>query len=210
MIRKSWQKLKNSALVAFFSCQRCCESLRTVDEISKVLFWVFSAPPTIHQVTPTRIVLYFNLPPHLQGKKKTAPPKICWPSDNRQSTNSSPTLGQQNRDYFRKCELSRLSQIGENFISDQQLSDSLMTIDRCCCKTLQIPFTLHKHTHTTYLYSSNQWRLWQSAGFKWYRRNTDPYNSFQSIIFDSHVFYWIEQRQAIWKATLYFLSALNK
>ena len=210
MIRKSWQKLKNSALVAVFSRQRCCESLRTVDEISKVLFWVFSTPPTIHQVKPTRIVSYFTLPPHLQGKieKHDLPKSVV-----RLTVDSRPTVhrhGRQNRDDFRKYELSRLSQIGENFISDQQLFDTLMTIDRYCCKTLQIPSTLHQHTHTTYLYCGNQWRLWRSARLKCYRPNTDPYNSFQSIIFDSHVFYWIEQRQAIWKATLYFLSALNK
>ena len=138
MIRKSWQKFKNSALVAFFSCQRCCESSRTMDEISKVLFSVFSAPPTIHQVTPTRIVSYFTLPPHLQGKFEEQLAQNL--------SSSSRTVGRQNRDYFRKYELSRVSQIGENFISDQQLSDSLMTIDRCCWKTLQIPSTLHKHT----------------------------------------------------------------
>lgn len=78
---------------------------------------------------------------------KNSSPKIFRSSDGRLSTKCSPTLGRQNRDYLRKYELSRLSQIGENFISDQQLSDSLITIDRCCFKTLQIHSTLHKHTH---------------------------------------------------------------
>ena len=115
------------------------------------------SPPLLLFTKLRQRELFYILPCLLTFRvKKTAPPKICWPSDNRQSTNSSPTLGQQNRDYFRKYELSRLSQIGENFISDQQLFDTLMTIDRYCCKTLQIPSTLHKHTHTTYLYCGNQ------------------------------------------------------
>ena len=126
-----------------------------MDEISKALFSVFSAPPTIHQdikgpvfgvlrpshYSPSYGLLTFRV------KLKNSSPKICRPSDGRQPTNSSPTLGRQNRDYFRKYELSRLSQIGENFIYDQQLSDRLMTIDRCCCRTLQIPSTLYKHNH---------------------------------------------------------------
>ena len=143
IISKSCQKFKNSTLVAFFSCLRCCESLRTMDEISKVLFWEFSASlPVIAKLHQREL---FHILPCLltfRVKLKNSFPKICRPSDGRQSTNSSPTLGRQNRDYFRKYELARLSQIGENFISDQQLSDSLMTIDRCCCITLQIPSTL--------------------------------------------------------------------
>ena len=125
-----------------------------MDEISKVLFWVFSTPPTIHQVKPTRIVSYFTLPPHLQGKiEKHALPK----SVVRLTVDSRPTV-HRHGDRIEMTFVSMNSQgyhkIGENFISDQQLFDTLMAIDRYCCKTLQIPSTLHKHTHTQLIYTA--------------------------------------------------------
>ena len=110
----------------------------------------FGCSPSLPLFTKLHQRELFHILPCLltfRVKLKNSSPKICRPSDSRQSTNSSPTDGRQNRDYFRKYELSRSSQIGENFVNDQQLSDSLMTIDRCCCTTLQTPSTLHKHNH---------------------------------------------------------------
>lgn len=98
------------------------------------------SPPLLLFTKLRQRELFYILPCLLTFRvKKTAPPKICWPSDNRQSTNSSPTLGQQNRDYFRKYELSRLSQIG------WQSNDNRSLLLQNIANPFHSPQT---HTHT--------------------------------------------------------------